>query len=625
MTVLGGVGLPNSDDNAPVQGVVIRFAGDSGDGMQLTGTKFTQGTALHGHDLATFPDFPAEIRAPAGATFGVSAYQIYFGSDDVTTAGDEVDVLVVMNPAALVTNLHDLVEGGLIIADRGAFSAKNLTKAGYEANPLEDESLDGYRVIDIDVTKHVLEAVKPFGLGHKESIRCKNMWTLGLIMWLFDRDRSETIQGIQSKFATKPVLAEANIAAINAGHAYGETAELPAGVEVYKIPKAELPVGVYRNVNGTEALAWGLLAGGQLADLDIVFASYPITPATALLHALSNHKEFDVMTFQAEDEIAAVCAAVGASFAGSLGVTSSSGPGISLKGEAISLCSAVELPLVVVNTQRGGPSTGLPTKTEQSDLNQALSGRHADASLPVIAAATPADCFEIAIEAVRLATKYMTPVIVLSDGYLASASEPWNIPDFKDYQPFPVNYRIDPEGFTPATRDPKTLARVWAKPGTAGLEHRIGGIERNVETGDICYEPDNHQKMTDIRKAKIDGIAADIPQQQVILGNPGGKVALVGWGSTFGPIHGAVKRARDSGMDVSHIHVRYMWPLPANLGELLASYERVLIPEMNTGQFVDLVRSQYLIDARGLNKVSGRPFKIKEIEQAIETELEMCK
>jgi 2-oxoglutarate ferredoxin oxidoreductase subunit alpha len=625
MTVLEDAGIRSDPSNKAVQGVVIRFAGDSGDGMQLTGSSFTQATALYGHDLATFPDYPAEIRAPAGATFGVSAYQIYFGADDVDTAGDEVDVLVVMNPAALVTNLEDLVEGGLIIADRGAFTAKNLTRAGYEANPLEDESLDGYRVIDIDVTKQVLEAVKPFGLGRKDSIRCKNMWTLGLVMWLFDRDRSETIKGLKSKFTSKPAIADSNIAALNAGHAYGETAELPAGVEVYKIPKAELPAGVYRNVNGTEALAWGLLAGGQLADLDILFASYPITPATGLLHALSNHKEFDVMTFQAEDEIAAICAAIGASFAGTLGVTSSSGPGISLKGEALSLACAVELPLVVVNTQRGGPSTGLPTKTEQSDLYQALYGRHADAPLPVIAAATPADCFEIAIEAVRLATKYMTPVMVLSDGYLANASEPWKLPNFDDYEPFPVKYRSDPEGFTPALRDPETLARVWAKPGTAGLEHRIGGIERDLETGDICYEPANHQKMTDIRQAKIDGIARDIPEQQVILGNPAGKLAVVGWGSTFGPIHQAVRRARGEGLDVSHIHVRYMWPLPTNLGELLASYERVLIPEMNTGQFVNVIRSEYLIDARRLNKVSGRPFKISEIERAIQTELELCK
>lgn len=625
MTVLEKVDRLSPDNKATVEGVVIRFAGDSGDGMQLVGSNFTEATALYGHDLATFPDYPAEIRAPAGATFGVSAYQIYFGSQDVTTAGDDLDVLVVMNPAALVTNLQDLVVGGLIIADSGAFTARNLTKAGYDANPLEDESLDGYRLIDIDVTKRVLAAVKPFGLSRKDSIRCKNMWTLGLIMWLFERDRDATIKGLKSKFAAKPAVADANIAALNAGHAYAETAELPAGVEVYKIPKADVSAGIYRNVNGTDALAWGLLAGGQLAELDILFASYPITPATALLHALSNHKEFDVMTFQAEDEIAAICAAIGASFAGTLGVTSSSGPGISLKGEALSLASAVELPLVVVNTQRGGPSTGLPTKTEQSDLNQALFGRHADTSMPVIAAATPADCFDVAIEAVRLATKYMTPVMVLSDGYLANAMEPWKIPDFEKYQPFPVQYRTDPQGFTPAIRDPQTLARVWAKPGTAGLEHRIGGIERNFDTGDICYEPANHQKMTDTRKAKIDGIARDIPAQPVSLGDVDGKLAVVGWGSTFGPIHEAVKRVRGQGGDVSHIHVRYMWPLPGNLGELLASYERVLIPEMNTGQFVNLVRSQYLIDARGLNKVSGRPFKIKEIEQAIQTELELCK
>lgn len=625
MSVLENADIRSPDSKTTVQGVVIRFAGDSGDGMQLTGSSFTEATALYGHDLATFPDYPAEIRAPAGATFGVSAYQIYFGSEDVNTAGDDLDVLVVMNPAALITNLQDLVEGGLIIADSGAFTAKNLTKAGYDANPLEDESLDRYRVIDIDVTKRVLAAVKPFGLGRKESIRCKNMWTLGLIMWLFERNRSETIKGLKSKFAAKPAVADANIAALNAGHAYAETAELPAGVEVYKIPKADVSAGIYRNVNGTDALAWGLLAGGQLANLDILFASYPITPATALLHALSNRKEFDVMTYQAEDEIAAICAAIGASFAGTLGVTSSSGPGISLKGEALSLAAAVELPLVVVNTQRGGPSTGLPTKTEQSDLNQALYGRHADTSMPVIAAATPADCFEVAIEAVRLATKYMTPVMVLSDGYLANAMEPWKIPDFEKYEPFPVQYRTDPQGFTPAIRDPQTLARVWAKPGTPGLEHRIGGIERNFDTGDICYEPANHQKMTDTRKAKIDGIARDIPAQQVSLGDAAGKLAVVGWGSTFGPIHEAVKRVRGLGRDVSHIHVRYMWPLPANLGELLASYERILIPEMNTGQFVNLVRSQYLIDAKGLNKIAGRPFKIKEIEQAIQTELELCK
>lgn len=622
MSVVEDTKSSSSTYSKVVNDVVVRFAGDSGDGMQLTGTNFTEATALYGNDLATFPDFPAEIRAPAGATFGVSAFQIYFGSDDVSTAGDDVDVLVAMNPAALITNLDALVKGGLIIVDRDAFTDKNLTKAGYESNPLEDDSLDGYRVIDIEITKQVLEAVKPFGLSHKMGVRCKNMWTLGLVMWLFDRSRDATIEGLRKKFASKPEIAEANIAALNAGHAYGETAELPSGVEVYQVPKADVPAGLYRNITGTEAMAYGLLAGGQLAQLPLVFASYPITPASSLLHTLSPQKHFDVVTFQAEDEIAAVCAAIGASFSGSLGVTSSSGPGISLKGEAISLACAVELPLVIINTQRGGPSTGLPTKTEQSDLNQALFGRHADTTLPVVAASTSADCFDVAIEAVRIATKYTTPVIVLSDGYLANASEPWRLPDINDYEPFPVKFEDDPEGFTPANRDPETLARVWAKPGTPGLEHRIGGIEKSYDTGNISYDPENHQKMTDVRKAKVDGIAADIPEQTVTQGNKTGKLAVVGWGSTYGPLHQGVKRARAQGMDVSHIHVRYMWPLPPNLGELLSGFDKVLVPEMNTGQFVNVIRSRYMIDAQQLNKVSGQPFKIREIENAIKAELE---
>ncbi|MCB1692653.1 MAG: 2-oxoacid:acceptor oxidoreductase family protein, partial [Pseudomonadales bacterium] len=396
-----------------VDAVVVRFAGDSGDGMQLTGTNFTEATAIYGNDLATFPDFPAEIRAPAGATFGVSAFQIYFGSEDVTTAGDDVDVLVAMNPAALITNLKDLVSGGLIIVDTDAFTDKNMTRAGYKTNPLEDGSLDGYRVMAIDITKQVLESVKPYGLTHKFAVRCKNMWTLGLVMWLFERSRDATVEGLNKKFGKMPDIRDANIAALNAGHAYGETAELPTGVEVYRVPRAEVEPGLYRNTTGTEALAFGLIAGGQLANVPIVFASYPITPASSLLHTLSGQKQFDVLTFQAEDEIAAACAAIGASFAGSLGITSSAGPGISLKGEAISLAAATELPLVIVNTQRGGPSTGLPTKTEQSDLNQALFGRHADTSLPVVSCSTSSDCFDAAIEAVRIATKYRTPVILL--------------------------------------------------------------------------------------------------------------------------------------------------------------------------------------------------------------------
>ena len=605
-----------------VNDVVVRFAGDSGDGMQLTGSNFTEATAIYGNDLATFPDFPAEIRAPAGATFGVSAFQIYFGSEDVSTAGDDVDVLVAMNPAALITNLKDVLVGGLLIIDSDAFTDKNLARAGYSSNPIEDGSLDAYRVIPIAVSKQVVEAVKPFGLSHKFAVRCKNMWTLGLVMWLFDRDRSITTENLRKKFANKPEIADANIAALNAGHAYAETAELPSGVEVYRVPRAESAPGLYRNITGSESLAYGLIAGGQLANLPITFASYPITPASSLLHTLSGQKQFNVLTFQAEDEIAAVCAAIGASFTGSLGITSSSGPGISLKAEAISLASATELPLVVVNTQRGGPSTGLPTKTEQSDLNQSLFGRHGDAMLPVISCSTSVDCFDVAIEAVRIATQFMTPVILLSDGYMANASEPWLLPDINDYEPFPAKFETNPEGFSPANRDPETLARVWAKPGTVGLEHRIGGIEKDFDSGDISYDADNHQRMTDLRKNKIEGIANYIPEQVVSQGNPKGKIAVVGWGSTYGAIHQAVKRCRQEGLDVSHIHVRYMNPLPRNLGELLAGYDQVLMPEMNTGQFINVIRAKYLIDAKPLNKVSGQPFKIREVETAIRSLLE---
>ncbi len=603
------------------QNIVVRFAGDSGDGMQLTGTNFTLAVALDGNNLSTFPDFPAEIRAPVGATFGVSAFQIYFGSEDVTTAGDEVEVLVAMNPAALITNLQFLVPGGLVIIDTGAFNDKNLTKAKYKSNPIEDGSLDAYKVLAIDIHTQVIAAVKEFGLNHKMALRCKNMWTLGLVLWLFDRDKQSTIDSLKTKFASKPDIANSNVAALNAGNSYGETAELPSGIQIYKVPKADQKSGIYRNIDGTTALAWGLLAGGQLANLDILFASYPITPASNLLHTLAGRKDFDVITFQAEDEIAAVCASIGASFGGSLGITSSAGPGIALKQEAISLAVSAELPLIVINTQRGGPSTGLPTKTEQSDLLQAIFGRHGDTPLPVIASSHPGDCFDTAIEAVRLSTKYMTPVMLLSDGYIANASEPWLIPDFDDYKPFPVSFHEKPEGFKPSLRDTATLARVWAKPGTEGLEHRIGGIEKSYDTGNISYDPDNHQKMTDTRKAKIDNIANDIPLQEVHLGNSSGKLAVVGWGSTYGAIHQAVKRSISADLDVSHIHIRYMWPLPANLQKLLSAYEIILIPEMNTGQLVKIIRSEYLLNAKGLNKVSGQPFKISEIEDAIKLEL----
>ena len=597
--------------------VVVRFAGDSGDGMQLTGTNFTQATALYGNDLSTFPDFPAEIRAPVGATFGVSAFQIYFGADDVTTSGDDVDVLVAMNPAALVTNLGKLVKGGLVIVDKGAFTQKNLTKAKYEINPLEDNSLDGFRVLSIDIHKQVLTAVEPYGLSHKDALRCKNMWTLGLVMWLFDRDRSATVESLNKKFAAKPQVADANIAALNAGHAYGETAELPAGIHVYKVPKAKVPPGMYRNITGTQALAYGLIAGSELAEIDLLFASYPITPASNLLHELSSKTGFRVKTFQAEDEIAAVCSAMGASFAGSLGVTSSAGPGIALKAEGISLAVASELPLVIVNTQRGGPSTGLPTKTEQSDFNMALFGRHGDTPIPVVAASTATDCFDVAIEAVRLAIRYMTPVMILSDGYLANASEPWKIPNFDSFKSFRVNHYDDPKDFKPSIRDKNTKARVWAKPGTPGMEHRIGGIEKSFETGDISYDPANHQKMTELRKEKVAQIAHDIPLQEVSFGESEGKLAVLGWGSTYGAIHQAVKRAVADGMQVSHIHVRYLSPMPSNLCEILSKFDSVLVPEMNTGQFIKMIRSEFLIDAQGLNKIAGQPFKIGEILAAI--------
>ena len=600
-----------------VQGVVIRFAGDSGDGMQLTGGQFTEATAMHGNDLATFPDFPAEIRAPTGTTFGVSAFQINFASHEVSTAGDELDVLVAMNPAALKTNLGDLRANGLLIVDSGAFSSRNLKKAGYATNPIEDGSLSGYQCLEVDVHKQVLESVAEFDLGHKNALRCKNMWVLGLLMWIYGRERAPTIEGIEEKFANRPTIRDANIAALNAGHAFGETAELPPAFPAVEVPPASTAPGLYRNVTGTEAMAWGIAAAGQLSRLKTVFASYPITPASALLHALAGLKHFDIVTFQAEDEIAAAGAALGASYAGSLGVTSSAGPGISLKAETISLACSVELPLIIVNTQRGGPSTGLPTKTEQSDLYQAVFGRHADTPLVVLAASTPSDCFDIAIEAARIATRYMTPVMLLSDGYLANASEPWRIPSMDDFEAFGVDFHTERDGFHPSLRDEGTLARVWVKPGTEGLEHRIGGIEKSFETGDISYDPANHQRMTDVRAAKIARVRDVIPPLEVAFGESQGRLAVLGWGSTFGAISQAVRRARDDGQSVSHIHLRHLWPLPGNLGELLGNFERVLIPEMNKGQLLRLIRSEYLIDAKGLNKVAGQPFKIIEIECAI--------
>ncbi|MDT0508260.1 2-oxoacid:acceptor oxidoreductase subunit alpha [Novosphingobium sp. MMS21-SN21R] len=622
--VEGPDALTGGKDDLTPEAVVVRFAGDSGDGMQLTGGQFTLSTALAGNDLATFPDFPAEIRAPQGTLFGVSAFQINFGSTAIDTAGDQPDVLVAMNPAALKTNVGALKRGGLIIADSGEFNKRNLEKAKYAVNPLEDGSLENWQLLAFDISAMTLEAVKPFGLGNKEALRCKNMWTLGLALWMFDRDRAPLIDWLNAKFKKNQVLADANVAALNAGHAYGETAELAGPLKQYHIAPAESEPGLYRTVTGAEAISLGLVAGAQLAELPMFFGGYPITPASAILHNLTRLKEFGVTTFQAEDEIAAIASAIGASFAGQLGVTSSSGPGIALKGEAMGLAIMTELPLVIINSQRGGPSTGLPTKTEQSDLYQAIYGRNGDAPMPVIAARSAADCFEVAIEACRIAVEYMTPVMVLTDGYIANAAEPWKVPDPASFKSFPAQFLTEKNGadgeLLPFARDEKG-ARPWIKPGTPGLMHRIGGIEKNPGTGNIDYSPASHQTMTDARRAKVDGVAASIPPQAVELGETSGKLAVVGWGSTYGPIHQAVRRARRKGQDVAQIHVRHVWPMPSNLGELLKGYDKVLVPEMNTGQFKTVLRDQFLIDAKPLNKTSGQPFTIAEIEAAIDEAL----
>src|SRR5438309_1684979 len=599
--------------------VVIRFAGDSGAGMQVTGAQFTLETALAGSDFSTFPDFPAEIRAPAGTTFGVSAFQIHFGGTDVMTPGDAVDVLVAMNPAALTVDVRDLKVGGTVIVDTSAFNERNLGKAGYAKNPLEDDSLARYQVLKFDITKLTADAVKPHGLSSREAHLCRNMWALGLLLWMYGYERAATVDWLKRKFAKKPVIADANITALNAGHAFGETAEMTEHMVGYVVPKAEARPGRYRTVSGTEGLAWGLVAGMRAAGIEkMVFAGYPITPASALLHTLANLRAYGVVTFQAEDEIAASGAALGAAYAGALGVTSSSGPGIALKTEMLGLAIATELPLIVIDSQRAGPSTGMPTKAEQSDLFQAVHGRNADAPLAVLAPTSTADCFDIAIEAVRIATKYMTPVIVLSDGYLAHAAEPWRIPDLDRLPRFPVRFRTDPAGFHPFLRDPDTLARPWARPGTRGLEHRIGGLEKDYDTGHISYDPTNHARMTQARAAKIAGIANDIPLQTMALGEDHGHLVVVGWGSTYGAIHQAVRRARNDGVDASHIHLRYLSPFPRNLRELLARFDRILVPELNNGQLAHLLRAAYLVPAEGLSKVEGKPFKVSEIAAAIE-------
>lgn len=602
--------------------VVIRFAGDSSDGMQLIGGQFTQASARMGNDLATFPDFPAEIQAPAGTVYGVSGFQVQFASHEIHTPGDEPSVLVVMNPAALQKNLKDLPRGGLLVINQDAFTPANLKKAHFEHNPLDDESLAAYRVLSLSIAKMTLAAVEPFGLSTKAALRCKNLWTLGLMMWIYDRSIESTVDWLKVKFAKKPDIAQANIAALKAGHAYGETAELPSGIDAYRVPRAQLPPGLYRNITGAESLSLGLAAVATLSGLRLVLGSYPITPASSLLHALAKLKGFNIVTFQAEDEIAAVCAAIGASYAGALGVTSTSGPGLALKTEAIGLAVMTELPLVVINVQRGGPSTGLPTKTEQSDLLQALYGRNGDCPLIVLAASGPGDCFERAIEASKLALRYMTPVLLLSDGYIANGAEPWAIPDIESLPPIPVpaQPKAGPD-FHPYLRDPETLARAWAVPGMEGLAHRIGGLEKDYDSGNISYDPDNHQKMTLTRAAKVAGSVADIPDQRLELSSQDPELLVVSWGSTRGVVHSAVQRLLDQGHRVAFTHLHHMHPMPANLGALLSSVPKVVVPEMNNGMLVKVLRSEYLVDAQSISKVTGQPFKVAELCERISAHL----
>ena len=612
--------------------VIIRFAGDSGDGMQLTGDRFTQETAVFGNDLSTFPSFPAEIRAPQGTIPGVSSFQVHFASRDILTPGDHPDVLVAMNPAALKANVADLRPGAVIILDTHDFTGRNLTKAGYTTDPREDGSLTDFQVHALDLTGMTVEAVKEFGLSRKDAARSKNMFSLGLLSWMYGRPVEGTVDYVSAKFAKKPQVRDANLAAFKAGYHFGETTESFA--VRYEVKPAETSAGRYRNITGNLALSYGLVAAGRLADLPVFLGAYPITPASDILHELSKHKAFGVTTFQAEDEIASIGAAIGASYAGHLGVTSTSGPGVALKAEAMGLAVMLELPLVVVDVQRGGPSTGLPTKTEQADLLQVMFGRNGEAPLPVIAAQSPADCFDAAIEAVRIAVTYRTPVVLLSDGYLANGSEPWALPDVASLP------RIDPgfatgtnhvstatdaktgevsetADFWPYLRDPETLARPWAPPGTPGLEHRIGGLEKADGHGNIAYDPANHEFMVRTRRAKVDGIAASVPDLEV--DDPSGKARLlvIGWGSTYGPIGAGVRRVRRRGLDVAQVHLRHVNPFPRNLGEILKRYDKVVVPEMNLGQLVMLLRAEFLVDAESRTNVRGMPFGAEEMEDIL--------
>jgi 2-oxoglutarate/2-oxoacid ferredoxin oxidoreductase subunit alpha len=612
--------------------VVIRFAGDSGDGMQLTGDRFTADAAVFGNDISTLPNFPAEIRAPAGTLPGVSSFQLHFANYDIMTPGDRPDVLVAMNPAALKANIGDLPRGGLIIADTADFTKRNLTKVGYDANPLEDGSLADYQLHALDLTGMTVEAVKEFGLSRRDAARAKNMFSLGLLSWLYNRPTEGTVNFLSTKFATKPAIRDANITAFKTGYNFGETTEVFA--VTYEVDPAPMPPGRYRQISGNLALAYGLITAARKADLPLFLGSYPITPASDVLHELSKHKRFGVTTFQAEDEIAGVGAALGASFAGHLGVTTTSGPGVALKSETIGLAVMTELPLIVCDIQRAGPSTGMPTKTEQADLLQVMFGRNGEAPVPVLAAQSPADCFPTAIEAVRIAIKYRTPVVLLSDGYIANGAEPWPIPDLSSIPPIDPEFATAPNAtdkagqdvFLPYQRDPETLARPWAKPGTPGLQHRIGGIEKAKNTGAVSYDPANHDEMVRIRQAKIDGIVRDIPD--LVVHDPAGpdgshaRVLVLGWGSTYGPIIAAVRRVRKTGRQVAYTHLRHLNPFPANLGAILRSYDRVIVPEMNLGQLAMLLRAKFLIDVHSYSRVRGLPISLSELARDLESEID---
>ena len=599
--------------------VVIRFAGDSGDGMQLAGMQFTNETAVAGTDVATLPDFPAEIRAPAGTLFGVSGFQLNFSSHEIFTPGDNPDVLVMMNPAALKVNLKDLKAGGIIIADTAEFTEPNLRKAGYETNPLEDGSLDKYQVFPVDITTMTLRAMEGLNLSQKVATRCKNFYALGLTSWLFTRPIEPTIRWIQNRFKKDPELVEANLRALKTGYFFGETAEMFA--VQYEVKPARLAPGKYRNITGNTATALGFLAAAERAGLPLFLGSYPITPASDILHEMANYKHFNVYTFQAEDEIAAVGAAVGAAYGGCIGITATSGPGLLLKQETINLALMTELPLIIADVQRAGPSTGMPTKTEQADLLMAVYGRSSDSPVVVMAPATPGDCFYMAFEAVRIALKYMVPVIFVSDTFLANGAEPWKIPKVSELPRIETEFRTDPRGFQPYLRDPETLSRPWVRPGTPGLEHRIGGLEKEDITGNVSYDPANHEKMVRLRAEKVARVAMDIPLTEV-RGDSSGKLLVIGWGGTYGAILEAVERLRAQGKSIAHVHLRYLSPLPADLKNIIPRFEKVLVPELNMGQLVKIIRAEYLVDAKGINKIQGQPFRVSELMEKMQEFLE---